>query len=135
MVARKASETLMTEYREPEVATSAVSGEILNKLMLALNQFCELNHTMHVPTAMVFMQVAMQPGIGKPSIQRRLRLSTSACSRHIRMLTREGVSGTGNCGFGLVWTESDPEDARQKRVWLTPEGVSLAQSLYDYLRF
>jgi DNA-binding MarR family transcriptional regulator len=106
-----------------------MSREALESLIQALSQFRALNSSMPVPTALVFMQVAIWPGIEKPNIQRKLGLSTSACSRHIRLLTREGYPGSGNGGFGLVWTDSDPEDARQKRVWLTPEGMSLAQSL------
>jgi DNA-binding MarR family transcriptional regulator len=127
MTVHKESTTFQGE--EPRSAVGGEGGHDLNKLMQALNQFCSLNHTMHVPTALVFMQVAMQPGIKKPNIQRSLGLSTSACSRHIRMLTKEGYSGANASGFGLVWTESDPQDARQKRVWLTLEGVALAQSL------
>jgi DNA-binding MarR family transcriptional regulator len=132
MVVHKASTTPKDEYGRPKEMASTIgqSGD-LNKLIEALNQFCSLNHTMHVPTALVFLQVAMRPGINKPVIQRTLGLSTSACSRHIRMLTKEGYSGTGTSGFGLVWTESDPQDARQKRVWLTPVGVALAQSLRE----
>jgi len=114
----------------------AIRKEVLGYLIQAFNRFRALNNSMHVPTAVVFMQVAMRPGIRKPEIQKGLGLSTSACSRHIRMLTKEGdKSGTGNDGFGLVWTESDPEDARQKRVWLTPDGVSLAQSLLNNWRY
>ena len=128
----KVSTTSKVEHgrlKETANAFSGQGGHDLNKLIEALNQFCSLNHTMHVPTALVFMQVAIQPGIRKPTIQRRLGLSASACSRHIRMLTKDGYSGTAASGFDLVWTDLDPQDARQKRVWLTTDGVALAQSL------
>jgi len=58
----------------------AIRKEALGYLIQAFNQFRALNNSMHVPTALVFMQVAMRPGTKKPEIQKRLSLSTSEAS-------------------------------------------------------
>jgi DNA-binding MarR family transcriptional regulator len=108
--------------------TVAIQIEGLEQVIQALKELRALCNSMHLPTILVFMQVAMQPGIQKPYIQRKLGLSTSACSRHIAILTHEGYTRKKRAGFGLVWTDFDPDDSRQKRVWLTPKGASLVES-------
>lgn len=112
----------------------AVKKETLGYLIQVFDQFRQFDAAMHLPTALVFLRVAMKPGIKKTEIEKELSLSSSAAHRHIAMLTKEGDKArTNNPGFDLVFMDSDPMDSRQKRVFLTKKGATLAQSLLNIL--
>lgn len=112
----------------------AVKKETLGYLIQVFDQFRAFDPTMHIPTALVFLRVAMKPGIKKADIEKELSLSASSATRHILMLTKEGDKArTNNPGFDLVYTDTDPMDSRAKRVFLTKKGATLAQSLLNIL--
>jgi DNA-binding MarR family transcriptional regulator len=112
----------------------AIKKESLGYLLQVFDQFRAFDPTMHLPTALVFLRVAMKPGIRKTEIEKELSLSSSAAHRHIAMLTKEGDTGrTDNPGFDLVFMDADPLDSRAKRVFLTKKGAALAQSLLNIL--
>jgi DNA-binding MarR family transcriptional regulator len=108
----------------------------LELLMLPLEQLRDQDPAMEVPTALVFMRVALEPGIKKTEIERQLKLTRSAAHRHIALLTREGdISrrGAHTRGLGLVMRKPDPNDGRAKRLYLTRKGQVFAQSLAEFV--
>jgi len=103
----------------------------LSYLSQALELFTAFDNAMHLPTALVFVTVAVEPGIKKSELEKRLGLSTSASSRHIMMLTKQGDKvRLGHSGHDLVFSETDPLDNRNKRVFLTKKGAALRDHLY-----
>jgi DNA-binding MarR family transcriptional regulator len=106
----------------------------LQALVQPFEQLRSQDSAMEVPTALVFIHVALQPGIKKTEIERQLNLTRSAAHRHIALLTQEGdVSrrGVDTRGLGLVVRKPDPKDGRAKRLYLTRKGEAFAQSLVD----
>ena len=104
----------------------------LASLVPSLEQLRGQDSAMEVATALVFIRIALQPGIKKTEIERQLNFTRSAAHRHIALLTVEGdVSRRGphTCGLGLVFSRPDPEDARAKRLYLTIKGEEFARSL------
>ncbi|MBC8036078.1 MAG: winged helix-turn-helix transcriptional regulator [Rhizobiales bacterium] len=102
----------------------------LTYLAKALELFGVYDGAMHLPTILVFLTVANEPGIKKTELERRLGLSNSACSRHVMMLTKKGdFARLGHVGHDLVFSETDPLDSRNKRVRLTKRGDALRDHL------
>jgi DNA-binding MarR family transcriptional regulator len=103
----------------------------LEFLMQPLEQLLGQDPTMEVPTALVFIHVALHSGIRKTQIERQLNLTRSAAHRHVALLTEEGDGRRRRQtrGLGLVLSKPDPKDGRAKRLYLTRKGRAFAQSL------
>jgi DNA-binding MarR family transcriptional regulator len=99
--------------------------------MQPLEQLLDQDPAMEVPTALVFIHVALHSGIRKAQIERQLNLTRSAAHRHVALLTEVGDSrrSTRTRGLGLVRSRPDPKDGRAKRLYLTRKGRAFAQSL------
>lgn len=95
-----------------------------------LELFLQYDPTMHIPTALVFLTVAIKPGIRKAEIERMLNLSTSAGSRHIMVMTKRGdFTRLSKPGHDLIFTDQDPIDSRSLRCHLTKKGLALRASM------
>lgn len=81
--------------------------------------------TMSVSTVLMLLYVMQYPDSSVKELEKVSEMSKSASSRHILILTERGDRARGRPGLGLVTTYEDPQDARVKRVKLTPKGQKL----------
>jgi DNA-binding MarR family transcriptional regulator len=126
----------MTKFRLGSVEGQSMEDDTsLSFLIQGLELFLQFDPTMHINTALVFLTVAINPGIRKTDIERRLKLSNSAGSRHILMMTRKGdVSRLDRPGHDLISTDTDPLDSRSLRCHLTKKGVALRDRIIATLK-
>lgn len=101
-----------------------------------LNDFCrkEVNSEWPIQHMRVFLEiVANHPeGINQTELAERLDMSQPVISRACKALGQIGKVIDGEkvlVGPGLVYTTPDPFEARRMRVYLTPRGVEIADSM------
>jgi DNA-binding MarR family transcriptional regulator len=110
---------------------------IQQKVMLTraahfIAQFRSLSSDLQIPTALIFMSIAQEPGIIVKTMMRKTKLSQSSCSRNIALLSQ--TDRHGKPGHGLIEARPDPSDSRRQMIYLTPKGVEFMAILKDILR-
>ena len=107
------------------------------RMARAVEQFRKLQPDAPVLRVIVFMTVALKPGITMREMEKGLKISQTTMSRHVAVLGTAGfkdpMTGTRQEGWGLLEAMRDPEDYRQKRLWLRPKGRKLAKQMAAHL--
>lgn len=107
------------------------------KLSKCLALFREQSATFPLTHAQVLMEVISDEGLNQTELVERLDSSRAAISRAMVGLgewERKDVPGLRDKpGLGLVISEMDPNDRRQRRLWLTPKGKRFAKQLESCL--
>lgn len=80
-------------------------------------------------TVLVLLYVMQYPDTSIKKLEQVTDLSRSSASRHVLILTERGDKARARAGLGLVSTYEDHEDARVKRVKLTPKGERLRDDI------
>lgn len=113
----------------------AMSDE-LRKLFEVNRAFMALEREINAPLMNTFLVVAAWSegrGTDNPltisEVARTVELPAAAVSRHLRYLGKRRRRGVA--GLGLVETASIEDDARQKMVTLTTEGIALRERLAE----
>lgn len=79
-----------------------------------------------VQTLIALFLVASEPGIVSSELSRRLDLGGSSISRNVGRLGKTGYGKRGTPGhqpgLGLIDAEPDPDDRRQKPLYLSAAG-------------
>lgn len=106
----------------------------LRKLFEVNRAFMALEREINAPLMNTFLVVAAWSdgrGTDNPltitEVARRVELPGATVSRHLRYLGKRRRRGVA--GLGLVETASIEDDARQKMVTLTTEGIALRDRL------
>lgn len=115
----------------------ASSSSIQRKIMMTrcchvLGQFRSLANDLPIQTALIFLLIAMQPGITVRELMAKSKLSQSSCSRNIALLSK--TNRHGSPGFDVVEAKPDPTDSRRQKLHLTETGKEFAALISDILR-
>ncbi|WP_346895685.1 hypothetical protein [uncultured Roseibium sp.] len=108
--------------------------------LLRINQiFIELSPEMNLSQLSAFLVAALHQPTGEderpPTIRELATLSElpyTSMSRHYRYLGERQRHGKE--GLGLVDVRIDPDNKRQKQVYLTSNGSALAKKILTYLK-
>src|SRR4051812_48761823 len=93
----------------------------LGRLQEAIEVLRKLDPEMPAQTAVTFLIVAQEPGIGMAELAERLGIAQSSTSRNVAYLSR--WRAYEKPGHNLVEASENPQDRRAKVVDLTPKGV------------
>lgn len=93
----------------------------------------KLDPAMQAQTMMTFLMVAENPGIAMKAMQERLGVARSTMSRNVAALSKIGDK-RGREGYGLIETCENPEDRKQKQVYLTAKRNRLYANMLTYMR-
>lgn len=103
------------------------NNQAMNVLLNCSLKFRYLDVDMTVLTMSVFLTVAKEDGILVADIIEQVRSNKSSVSRVLAMLS--DIGRREKAGLGLVRAVEDPVNRRNKRVYLTDEGVKLVNSV------
>jgi DNA-binding MarR family transcriptional regulator len=104
----------------------------LGRLLEAIDRFRDVHKEMGCQTVALFLQVALHPGITIGDLIPNSRLVQSSVSRNLTSL-RE-IGSVRGAKFGLLHVEENPDNRREKIVWLTPKGDRLGRTLKRIIR-
>lgn len=76
-------------------------------------------------TVLMLLYIMQYPDSTIKKLEQVTEMTRSSASRHILVLTERGDKARARVGLGLVTTYEDADDARVKRVKLTPKGQRL----------
>ena len=79
------------------------------------------------------MIVAENPGLTQTEIARRLDVTLAAVSRAVDTLGPKGRRDRDTNGRKFVETKIDPEDDRNKMLFITPSGLSFLEQIENHL--
>ncbi len=99
----------------------------LNNISDAVEMMREIHPDMTLNQVMVFLTVAVRPGVTQREIMETLGVADSSASRIVAILSDYGNRGTGP--FKLIELVEDKRDRRNKLLHLTKKGQSLASKL------
>lgn len=80
-------------------------------------------------TVIMLLYVMQYPDSTIKQLEKMTEMTRSSASRHILTLTERGDRARARAGLGLVSTYEDSQDARIKRVKLTPKGERLQSDI------
>lgn len=104
----------------------------LKRLDQAVEEFRGLYPDAPILSFQVFLTVALEQGINASELNRRLGSSSSALSRHLKVLSAWRWNDKSP-GLDLITILEDPNDARGRIAVLTPKGRLLACKLVRIL--
>lgn len=101
------------------------------KVLLAVESIARLDpsEALSASTVIVLLYVMQYPQQSLKQLEKLTGLTKSSVSRHVLTLTARGDRARARAGLGLVDTYEDVQDARVKRVKLTPKGERLAADI------
>lgn len=99
----------------------------LMKALLPLEMVRRLDpsDTLSASTVLMLFYVMQYPDSTIKQLEKLTEMSKSSTSRHVLILTERGDRARARPGLGLLTTYEDSQDARVKRVKLTPKGERL----------
>ena len=100
----------------------------LNQLLSCLEVFRQVDQEMPSQRIVLFLLVASRPGMRMSDVAKKLGLSSSAVSRNLSELSKWGI-GINKPGVDLLYAEENPQDRREKMIYLTPKGERLVETL------
>jgi DNA-binding MarR family transcriptional regulator len=107
----------------------------LTRLIMAIEAFRQVNRDILANEMVAFLLVAERDrdGSGVPlsEIRDTLGLSTAATSRNVNFLSQHGANDRE--GAKLVMLVENPENRRQRNVYLTPKGKAFKKQLETLL--
>ena len=103
----------------------------MKALMKSIELMQTLDERMQAQTIMVFLLVCEFGPCRMASIRRMANISQASVSRNCASLGR--IHRRGEPGFGLVDTEEDPMDRKQKFVQLTQKGERYKTMLLEII--
>lgn len=89
----------------------------------------EVDPTMPIQTAVVFLSVASNEGLSMTELWKTAKISQASCSRNVAALSAWSRFSTS--GHDLVVAKEDPLERRRKVVFLTAKGKKLAKRMAD----
>lgn len=95
---------------------STTQKAILNRAILALEQFREVSPEMPIQQALLFLRIAAQEHQSAGELAKRADITMASASRHVEVLT------SGKSGLGLIVDICDVEDRRRRALSLSSEG-------------
>lgn len=101
----------------------------LESLIGSVEEFRKLDSEMQLQTVLVFLLAARNPGCTLRDLEKLTGLRSSSVSRNIAALSER--HRTGSKGHQLLVTHVDLIDRRHRRVYLTPKGQRVLNSLVE----
>lgn len=105
---------------------------LIRDLILVVEEFRKLDPEIQAQTVMTFLMVAEKPGISMKTMQDSLGIARSTMSRNVAYLSSHKTAA-GKKGHGLLESREDPEDRKQKLVYLTSKGRAVMASLLNIM--
>lgn len=109
----------------------AVDNKTNRKLLSLIEEFRKIDQEMQAQMMVVFLTIAGAQGLTQKDIVQRTGMDPSSVSRNVQSLSVEGRRG--KAGHNLVSFQVDAVDARQKRNYLTPQGIRVYNTLIQTL--
>ena len=100
----------------------------LFNLATVLDIIRQVDEDLTVLRLAILLDIHAHEGTAYHEVGNRLDIRRSSLSRNISRLDTFGYSQNRK-GLGLVHTEEDPENRRQRLCYLTPEGKRLVQRI------
>ena len=101
-------------------------------LLLALEPFLEIRHTMPLQYVTSFLRVALEEGEGVTEYAKKADVSKTVMTRHLLDIGERDREG--HEGFGLVLQKRDPQDLRINRTYVAPKGAAKMRKAISALR-
>jgi DNA-binding MarR family transcriptional regulator len=103
----------------------------LNGLKAINDAWRVLHSEVQAQTVATFYAIAANPGLSHTKLQETLGVAQSTVSRNVNYLSAEAKFGVK--GLGLVLSQDNPRNRRQKLVTLTPKGQNFLNTLLALL--
>lgn len=101
----------------------------VQKLINIVEEFRKLDTEMQMQTAMTFLLVAKNEGCTVKEVGEWLGLSGAASSRNVAALSE--WHRKGRPGHNLVVSKTDLDDRRARKLFLTPKGRAVLNTLSE----
>jgi DNA-binding MarR family transcriptional regulator len=111
---------------------SNASQTELKKAKKIIEAFRELDETMPIQQAAVFLTIALHDNLSQKEIAELTNMGQGSTSRNIAALLK--LNRFRNPGFDLVTSKTDPNEMRKKRHNLSTKGEELVQKLTTILK-
>jgi DNA-binding MarR family transcriptional regulator len=95
-------------------------AKALQRMEMIKREERDIDPLMPAQTMHVFITIAMNPGISMQKLSEKTNLAQSSCSRNVAALSK--WHRLGKAGYDLVEAIEDPEDRRQKVMFLNTRG-------------
>lgn len=107
--------------------TSVENTSSLPKLVEVVDLIRKLDPEMSMQTLLTLLLVgsAGEAGLSQLDLFNRLGMSKAAVSRNVSILSK--YKGPGLAGLGLIESEMQPENRRQRVLRLTPKGAKFLE--------
>jgi len=105
----------------------------IDAMTAALEEFRKWNPDVTVNSVLTFLQIAKKPGITQKEILRRLGMADSGTSRTTAALSKYG--DRGRAGWGVVDLEENPDDRREKLLFLNKKGQLVLDAVRRSIEF
>ena len=103
----------------------------LRGLLRAIDLFAVHDENMPLQRLRAFLLVATEEGLGTAEYSKKADVADRVMSRHLSEL---GEFSRSKRGHDLVYQNTDPEDRRNRKAYLTSQGHALGQELVEALR-
>lgn len=101
------------------------------RLLRAIEEFRKLDSDMQMPMAATFLLVALNDGISRTAVMKRLNVAGSTATRNLMGLMDKGR--LGRPGHGLILQSVNPEERRWRMHSLSPKGRIVLKAMLDAL--
>lgn len=107
-----------------------------NRMLKALSRLRAMHGDMTILQAMIFFRIAAEPGVTQRTVWREFDTYDSVLSRGVAVLSHAGVKGAGGKRsepLYLVEVRENPDDRREKLLYLSEKGRTLMQDIISDL--
>lgn len=99
----------------------------LQTLVSCVNKVKKIDPDLRTQAVLLLLAVMDDPGHPQVHYQDKFKIPRSTASRYVSQLGPWAAFNTP--GLGLIDAQENPQNRREKQLWLTPKGQRLAQDL------
>lgn len=92
-------------------------------------EFRKLDPEMQMQTALIFLLIANNEGCSIGDLERWTGLTSASCSRNVAALS--DIHRKGRPGHNLIVAKVDPNDRRQRNLFLTVKGKTVLNNVME----
>lgn len=104
-----------------------MNKKTMKALLTVVVEVRKVDPEMQMQTFETLLRIALNEGVPMAQLQQETKVSLSATSRNVGILSRVNVKGAKALGF--CEAHEDPMDRRRKVVYMTPKGKTFIDKL------